>query len=357
MDKKQRMASLVLFLLTVSILFGYNAIGETDTISTSGYEVAAEGYGGPVRLFVHIDGEEIIDIDVMEHSETEGLGDMAIEAMIEKIIENQSVEVDVHSGATLSSNAVIAAVSSALEEAGMSLGEAAAATDEADEESAPVEYEAEGTLAIASGYGGDVVLDVILDGDEIIDIQVLDQSETPNLGDVAIDAMIAKILSAQTTEGIDVETGATASSQAVLKAVSDATGQEMSESEAPEDPAANYDLATYEPEGVMVSGKGFQDRYDIHLDVIFNGDELTEIRVIEHGETKGFGDGALRAVPERIINQQSAEVDVQTGATWTSKAAMELVQKSVEEAGIELTEREAGEDDEPAPAPAPSGGG
>ncbi|RQD69483.1 MAG: FMN-binding protein [Tindallia sp. MSAO_Bac2] len=356
MDKEQIVAILVLVVLSVGILFGCNAIGETDMADVTSYEVTAEGYGGPVRLLVHVDGEEIADIEVLEQNETEGLGDTAIEAMIAKIIENQSVDVDVHSGATVSSKAVIEAVKSALEEAGISLGDAVAGTDEADEESAPVEYEAEGTLAIASGYGGDVVLDVIMDGDEIVDIKVLDQSETPNLGDVAIDAMIAKILSAQSPD-VDVESGATASSEAVMKAVAEATGQNVAEREAPEDPAAQYDLETYEPEGIMVSGKGFQDRYDIYLDVIFDGNEITEIRVIEHGETKGFGDGALRAVPERIINQQSAEVDVQTGATWTSNSTMELVRQAVEEAGIELTEREAAEADEPAPAAAPSAGG
>jgi Na+-translocating ferredoxin:NAD+ oxidoreductase RnfG subunit len=117
----------------------------------------------------------------------------------------------------------------------------------------------------------------------------------------------------------------------------------VSESEAPEDPAAAYDLESYEPEGILVSGKGFQDRYDIYLDVIFNGNEIAEIRVIDHRETKGFGDGALRAVPERIISQQSTEVDVQTGATWTSKSAMMLVQQAVEQAGVTLVEQEAGE--------------
>ncbi len=43
------------------------------------YEVTAEGYGGPVRLLVHVDGEEIADIEVLEQNETEGLGDTAIE--------------------------------------------------------------------------------------------------------------------------------------------------------------------------------------------------------------------------------------------------------------------------------------
>ena len=356
MDREQIVAFLVLSVLSVGILLGGTAIGDSDTATVSSYDVTAEGYGGPVRLLIYVEGEEIVDIDVLEHNETEGLGDKAIEAMIAKIIDNKSVDVDVESGATVSSNAVITAANKGLEEAGISTGEVATASDDGDGESTPAEYEAQGILSVAPGYGGDIVLDVIMDGDEIADILVLDQNETANLGDAAIDAMIAKIISAQSPD-VDVESGATVSSEAVMKAVAEATGQNVAEREVPEDPAAKYDLETYEPEGIMVSGKGFQDRYDIYLDVILDGNEITEIRVIEHGETKGFGDGALRIVPERIINQQSAEVDVQTGATWTSNSTMELVRKAVEEAGIELAEREAGDDDEPAPAPAPSAGG
>lgn len=201
------------------------------------------------------------------------------------------------------------------------------------------EFDVQGVLASASGYAGEIVLDVVLDGNEITDINVLDQSETPNLGDVAIDAMIAKILKAQSTE-VDVESGATASSRAVIEAVAQVTGQTVAQAEEPEDPAANFDLATYEPEGILVSGKGFQNRHDIFLDVLFEGNEIMEIRVIEHNETRGFGDSALRTVPQRIVNRQTTEVDIQTGATWTSKSAMKIVQQAVEQSGKILVERE-----------------
>jgi uncharacterized protein with FMN-binding domain len=342
MQNKRFMIVLVMIILSVVLLFGFNALSSTptDTTSVSNYEVTAEGYGGPIRLLVLVEGNEIVNIEILEQNETQNLGDKAIEEMIAKILENQSTNVDVHTGATVSSNAVISAVKSALEEAGITLVGAGSTEEDTDDES-PAEYEAKGILAIASGYGGDVVLDVILDGDKIVDIKVLDQQETANLGDKAVDAMIKKILQAQSPD-VDVESGATASSQAVIKAVGGVTGQQVSESEAPQDPAAAYDLESYEPEGILVSGKGFQNRYDIYLDVIFNGNEIAEIRVIEHRETKGFGDGALRAVPERIVNQQTTEVDVQTGATWTSNTAMMLVQQAVEQAGVALVEREAG---------------
>jgi len=435
MEKRQVIASMIMIFLAVGLLFGCDALGDDEAADGSTYEVTAEGYGGPVRLKVNIENDEITDIEVLEQNETENLGDEAIDEMIEKIIDNQSTDVDVKSGATVSSNAVIDAVNEALTEAGLissetcvgvaegyggeievevvlegdtitainvlSQNETANLGDEAiDEVIAKIienqstnvdamsgatvssnatiaavnnaledagitleagengssgevsDYDAEGILAIAAGYGGDVVLDVILDGDEIVDIQVLEQNETANLGDNAIDAMIEKIIDAQSTD-VDVESGATVSSEAVIKAVGEATGQEVSAGEAPQNPGAEYDLESYEPEGILVSGKGFQDRYDIYLDVIFDGNEIVEIRVIEHRETLGFGDGALRAVPERIVSQQSTDVDIQTGATWTSNSIMEIVEIAVEEAGITLEEQEPSEDE----APSDDGGG
>lgn len=347
MEKKQVIASIIMMFLAVGLLFGCDASGDDSVTEGSSYEVTAEGYGGPIRLMVHIEDDEMVDIEVLEQNETANLGDEAIDEVIAKILEKQSTNVDVMSGATVSSNATIAAVNSALEEAGITLEEGD--TETSGESS---DYDAEGILAIAEGYGGDVVLDVILDGDEILDIQVLEQNETANLGDNAINAMIEKIIDAQSTD-VDVESGATISSEAVIKAVSEATGQEAATGEAPQNPGSEYDLESYEPEGILVSGKGFQDRYDIYLDVIFDGNEIVEIRVIEHSETLGFGDGALRAVPERIVNQQSTDVDVQTGATWTSNATMKIVEKAVQEAGVTLEEQEPSED----ATPADDGGG
>ncbi len=206
----------------------------------------------------------------------------------------------------------------------------------------------------AEGYGGEVVIDVLMDGNTIEDILLVEHNETPNLGDNAMDSMIEKILDAQSVN-VDVETGATISSMAIINGVAQVTGEEIAAAEAGN--SAEYDLESYEAEGVLVSGKGFQDRYDIYLDVIFDGNEIIDIRVIEHNETMGFGDGALSAVPQRIINQQCTEVDIQTGATWTSVAIMEIVEDAVQQAGVTLEEREvAEEDEEPEEEPSEGGG-
>jgi len=64
-----------------------------------------------------VDENEIIDI-VAEHTETEGLGDKAVEALIESAKEKDSLALDMMSGATYSSEAFLAALEIALVKAG-----------------------------------------------------------------------------------------------------------------------------------------------------------------------------------------------------------------------------------------------
>ncbi len=94
---------------------------EEDLESTLGpneYIGEAEGYGGPVKVKVTMDGNKISKIDVLSHNETPGIGTKAFESIPSAIIESQSTEIDVASGATVSSKAIMAAVQDALSKVG-----------------------------------------------------------------------------------------------------------------------------------------------------------------------------------------------------------------------------------------------
>ncbi|MDF2473444.1 MAG: flavocytochrome c [Anaerocolumna sp.] len=83
------------------------------------YEGTAKGYGGDIVATVKLSDEKIEEITVMGDSETDGIGTVAIETLPALMVEKQFTAVDVVSGATVSSNAIIAAVNSALESAGV----------------------------------------------------------------------------------------------------------------------------------------------------------------------------------------------------------------------------------------------
>ncbi len=283
-----------------------DALAEAGLGSGETYNVVVEGYGGDVVLDVIIDGEEITAINIVEHSETEGLGDEALEEVSASIVEEQSLDVDTVSGATVSSEAIIAGVEQALEDAGIELGGGT--------------QEQQGVLGTGSGYGGDIVLDVVVENGEIKDIFVVEQSETEGLGDEAINEMIDKILSEQSTD-VDTVSGATVSSEGTIEAVDNAL----------ENVDAS-DMEPYEPQGYVGRALGFYDNSEIVLDVIIEDGEIKDIIVMEENETKGIGDGAINAVIDRIIENQSTDVDVQTGATVSSKATMEAVEMAMAKA-------------------------
>ena len=100
----KRIVSLVLCLCMLMSMAVLPAYAET-------YTGSGKGMGAnPVVLEVAIEDGAIKAITVVSHEETPGLSDPAFEAVPAAIIEKQSLAVDTVSGATLTSNAILAAV-------------------------------------------------------------------------------------------------------------------------------------------------------------------------------------------------------------------------------------------------------
>ena len=81
------------------------------------YEGEAIGRNGPVKVQVTVAKDRIESIRVVSHNESAGLSDAPINTLPKMIVDKQSLAVDVFSGATFSSKAVIGAVENALKKA------------------------------------------------------------------------------------------------------------------------------------------------------------------------------------------------------------------------------------------------
>jgi uncharacterized protein with FMN-binding domain len=90
---------------------------ETFDVGENEYVGSATGIGGELKLKVTVVESKIEAIETLVFNETTGLGDVAAEKVISAIIDANSTEVDGMAGATMTSNAVKAAVEGALAQA------------------------------------------------------------------------------------------------------------------------------------------------------------------------------------------------------------------------------------------------
>ena len=86
---------------------------------------------------------------------------------------------------------------------------------------APLTFQAGTYEVTAQGHNGDIRLSVTFSDSCITDIKVLEQHETPHIGDIVFDELIPQIIKANGT-GVDAMTGATVSSRALMKGVEEA---------------------------------------------------------------------------------------------------------------------------------------
>src|SRR5690554_7152416 len=78
------------------------------------YFGSAQGFMGELGVDVTIEGGRITAIDVRPHQETPFIADPALETLVDEILAAQSTEVDIVSGATYTSQALLQAVEQAI---------------------------------------------------------------------------------------------------------------------------------------------------------------------------------------------------------------------------------------------------
>ncbi len=310
------------------------AFGESKTTTTASqpaltgevHTASAKGFASDVTVSVTLDDTNTVTgIRIDASGETAGFGQRTMEdadyqaQFIGKTLPLQDGDVDVLSGATFTSNAVVEAVNAALE---------APAT----------EYET--LVGTAKGFGGDVTVTLSMDGDTIAAISIDASSETPGFGQRTMEEadyqaqFIGKTLP---VEGVDALSGATITSTAVVEAVNSAV---KAEADAASEPAAQAEETTapaVEATGTPVTGtaKGFAS--DVTVTATVDDGVITSITIDANGETAGFGQRTMEDADYqaqfigKTLPLKDGDVDVLSGATFTSNAVVEALNSTVTE--------------------------
>ena len=88
--------------------------GTMASVEDGTYEGSGTGFRGATTVSVTVENGEITDISILSYQDDERYFERAYETVIDEIFTNQDVNVDAVSGATYSSNSIMAAVADAL---------------------------------------------------------------------------------------------------------------------------------------------------------------------------------------------------------------------------------------------------
>ena len=315
-------------------------------------QVTVQGYGGPVEVIVGTDAEGVltgIEVGGASFAETAGLGAKAKEEAFTGQFVGKTTplalgdgenDIDAITAATITSNAVLRAVNTAVEEIGGFAGFEIASTASGGEIG-------EGRYAASvNGFAGPVYVEIQLDENNVITEIVIgdDQfAETAGYGEQAKEpAFYEQFLgkTGQLTLGTDIDaiSGATITSQAVVDAVNMAMLYATDPEAAAAANAPQEFVLPDVPEGALTSSassKGFGGPVEASITVDTDGTTL--LRVEFGGEKWAETDGIGTRILEDAFWQQfigktlplaEGDVDVIAGATVSSEAAINAVNKA-----------------------------
>ena len=295
--------------------------GESGEGSAKAYDVT--GFA-PFKVEIALDDAgKIVSVSVPENNETPGFGaDLIADQSVFDALVGQDIataQIDVKSGATLTSNAI----NDALKQAAADLGGA---------EAAPA---AAGDPYTVKGMNKFTLYVEVKDGGKIASVSAPNNSETPGFGadmltDEALSALVGEDLA---TAHVDVKSGVTLTSDAInaaLKQAAIANGVAVAAEptvEATAEPTAEPSAVPTVAENAaveltMYDVTGFAP-FKVGIAVDENG-KIVSVSVPENSETPGLGADLIadQSIFDALVGQDiaTAQIDVKSGVTLTSNA-------------------------------------
>ena len=295
--------------------------GESGDGSAKVYDVT--GFA-PFKVEIALDDAgKIVSVSVPENNETPGFGaDLIADQSVFDALVGQDIataQIDVKSGATLTSNAI----NDALKQAAADLGGAEAAPAVA------------GDPYTVKGMNKFTLYVEVKDGGKIASVSAPNNSETPGFGadmltDEALSALVGEDLA---TAHVDVKSGVTLTSDAInaaLKQAAIANGVAVAAeptveatAEPTAEPAAVPTVAENAAvELTMYDVTGFAP-FKVGIAVDENG-KIVSVSVPENSETPGLGADLIadQSIFDALVGQDiaTAQIDVKSGVTLTSDA-------------------------------------
>ena len=320
------------------------------------YKGTGTGYAGDITVSVLIKDKQIVSIDILSCSDDAAFFTRA-KAVIDKIIEGQTLDVDTVSGATFSSRGIISAVKNALTgekdtsetgqaQSGQTGAAAGSSTSVAQVEDAAA-YKDGTYYGSGTGFGGPLKVMVEISGGKIASIQIVENSDGSDYISKAA-SLIDSIIATQSTN-VDTVSGATYSSVGIIQAVRDALSQaavngtsDTSQNNNNNSNNSNNNSSS-DDNNSTVTGTvpykegiyyGTADGYsgDVSVAVVIQEKTIKAILITESSDDEAFFNRAMDVVKKVIRTQKTDDVDTVSGATYSSKGLLNAIKNALKQA-------------------------
>lgn len=315
------------------------------------YKGTGTGYAGDITVAVQIKDKQIVAIDILSSSDDAAFFKRA-QAVIDKIIKGQTLDVDTVSGATYSSRGIISAVKNALTgekdsgTTGQSQSGSGAAAGSSTSVAAvedPSAYKDGTYYGTGTGFGGTLKVKVEISGGKITSIQIMENQDGSEYISKA-SALINTIIQNQSTN-VDTVSGATYSSVGIIQAVRNALSQAAVSTSGTttsgeagnagnsgnqnQDTSAATGNFPYK-EGIYYgTAEGYSG--DVSVAVVIQEKSIKAILITETSDDEAFFQRAMGVV-KNVLKTQSMKVDTVSGATYSSKGILGAIQNALKQA-------------------------
>lgn len=315
------------------------------------YKGTGTGYAGDITVAVQIKDKQIVAIDILSSSDDAAFFKRA-QAVIDKIIEGQTLDVDTVSGATYSSRGIISAVKNALtgeKDSGTTgqsqsgSGAAAGSSTSVQAVEDPSAYKDGTYYGTGTGFGGTLKVKVEISGGKITSIQIMENQDGSEYISKA-SALINTIIQNQSTN-VDTVSGATYSSVGIIQAVRNALSQAAVSTSGTttsgeagnagnsgnqnQDTSAATGNFPYK-EGIYYgTAEGYSG--NVSVAVVIQEKSIKAILITETSDDEAFFQRAM-GVLKNVLKTQRTEVDTVSGATYSSKGILGAIQNALKQA-------------------------
>ena len=319
------------------------------------YKGTGTGYAGDITVSVLIKDKQIVSIDILSSSDDAAFFTRA-KAVIDKIIEGQTLDVDTVSGATFSSRGIISAVKNALTgekdtsetgqaQSGQTGAAAGSSTSVAQVEDAAA-YKDGTYYGSGTGFGGPLKVMVEISGGKIASIQIVENSDGSDYISKAA-SLIDSIITTQSTN-VDTVSGATYSSVGIIQAVRDALSQaavngtsdtsqnnnnnsNSNNNSSSDDNNSTVTGTVPYKEGIYYgTAEGYSG--DVSVAVVIQEKTIKAILITESSDDEAFFNRAMDVVKKVIQIQKTDDVDTVSGATYSSKGLLNAIKNALKQA-------------------------